>query len=376
MKTVLISSLKNVESWLFERFLKQIETLDCDGLKVSYFWATEKEEIVPFFLSTKNDYLFFIDAHMLCHPKLLKHLIALEMGCVKVGVEIGHLFGRPKVYPLDECSLTERLHIHEGGTTLCDVYYPVFPVFEYTDLEAFDRYYQKWQLREVQPKKLTLSMMIRQQDEKYIGKTMNELKEYLDFAVVLIEDEASLEVVKKYFKGIPYEVNFIPRELQDERSRRIFQWEQTIKTKPEWMLFLDGDEQFEEEGGQYLPYMIREEEVWVYNFRSYCMWDMKHYREDNMWQTHLIYTPFMVRYDPLFDYHFDNEGGVARVPHNILEQPYKSLTIRIKKWGFADEEDRKALYKAKLLGDEGKDYMAIVHYVSMLDNTPHLVVWE
>lgn len=71
------------------------------------------------------------------------------------------------------------------------------------------------------------------------------------------------------------------------------------------------------------------------------MWDESHYREDHLWNANLTYRPFLIRYQPNFEYQW-NEVPLhcGRIPKNVTYLPTYKSDLRIKHSGWMKKEDR------------------------------------
>lgn len=223
---------------------------------------------------------------------------------------------------------------------------------------------------------LTLSMVVKHYQEKYLEQVLRGIKEQIGFAVFFVEADSGIEMIRRCMSAVAYQIIKLPEGVEEDEKLRPFQWQYTLETHPQWILFLDGDEKFEDTALEYIPHMLREEGVYAYNFRLYDMWDQEHYREDSMWQSHLVYRPFMVRYNPEFNYVFQSGANTGRIPDNLLELTNKSLTLRIQKLALSDEAYRIQCYKQKVLGDPLGKKQSMLQYVSLIDNAPNLVAWQ
>lgn len=237
-------------------------------------------------------------------------------------------------------------------------------------------------IKSTTPPKITLSMCVKNEASSYLSEMLSSCCEYIDNAVII--DDAStdntVEICENILKNIPHTIvrNDVSLFVA-EWKLRMLQWEETIKTNPEWILFLDADEIFEDN----FKFQIREllssdQSIYIYKFRLYDLWDGNHYRSDALWTAHLHYEAFMLRYDPSFKYLFARKTNqhCGRMPSNIKYLKAKQSNLRLKHYGWIDEEKRKEKYKRYMaLDPNGKDG-SFLQYQSILDENPHLVEWK
>lgn len=230
--------------------------------------------------------------------------------------------------------------------------------------------------------KITLSMVVRNEASAYLAKMLASCSEYIDDAVII--DDAStddtVQVCEEALKNIPHKIirNSVSMFSTEWRLRRL-QWEETVKMRPEWVLFLDADEIFEARFKDDIRRVLSEDPcVYVYAFRRYDLWDEKHYREDSLWNAHLRYEAFMLRYDEDFRYLFTKRTNqhCGRMPNNIKYLKSRNSSLRLKHYGWIDEEKRREKYERYMrLDPEGKDG-SLEQYKSILDEAPRLMEWK
>lgn len=108
-----------------------------------------------------------------------------------------------------------------------------------------------------------------------------------------------------------------------------------------YLLFLDADEIFEDKFKYEVRDMMKYIDIDGYIFRLYDFWNETHYREDSLWNAHLTYRPFMIRYQKNYQYNFNKiPQHCERMPNNVLNLPYSKSKLRVKHWGWSKEEDR------------------------------------
>ncbi len=223
---------------------------------------------------------------------------------------------------------------------------------------------------------ITLSMIVKNEEHRYLKRMLEETLDYVDNYVII--DDASTDGTVKLCEKILKDKNhkIIVNEtsmFSNEYKLRKKQWDETINTDPDFILFLDADEIFENEIVDKIDYLLKNDEIDTYCFRLYDMWDEKNYREDEYWNAHSIYRPFLIRYQPNFKYKFLKKNQhCGRMPYNVTNLNTVNSEIRIKHYGWADANYRKAKYERYMLLDpEGKDG-SLEQYKSIMDENPIL----
>ncbi|NLI91929.1 MAG: glycosyltransferase [Peptococcaceae bacterium] len=228
--------------------------------------------------------------------------------------------------------------------------------------------------------KLTLMMLVRNEADKMLRKTLSHAAKYADEAVIL--DDASTDdtvaICQEIFKDKP--LTIVSNEhhgFSNEIALRKQLWNLTVQTNPDWILALDADEVFEDSIIQYIRQLIDQPAFDYYTFRLYDMWDEDHYREDTFWQAHKYFRIFLTRYQPDFHYAwYETPQHCGRLPYNIFALEGCQCYIRLKHLGWSTPELREEKYKRYLeLDPEGK-YGNINQYQTILSPDPILKKWE
>lgn len=231
-------------------------------------------------------------------------------------------------------------------------------------------------------RKITLSMIVKNEEKRYLGKMLEDCVQYIDEAVII--DDASTDntilLCKKILESnnIKYKIIENKKSLfANEIKLRKLQWNEVVKTNPDWILFLDADEIFEKGFKNKVEYLIKNNDVDAYCFRLYDLWNQEYYRSDNMWYAHKTYRPFLIRYQPKFKYKF-NKGKqhCGRMPKNVLILPYSNSELRLKHYGWVNEKDRKSKYDRYMRLDSKGKYGLIEQYKSIMDKDPNLIFFE
>lgn len=227
---------------------------------------------------------------------------------------------------------------------------------------------------------LTLSMIVKNEADRYLERVLKSAREYITDAVIIDDGstDGTVALCHDLLGGIPHKI------IQNRESRfhsewklRQQQWTETIAADPDWILFLDADEIFEDDFKSGVRELIKSRTSSVYLFRLYDLWDEEHYREDGLWRAHTIYRPFMLRYDKDVRYTFhETDQHCGRMPANVFELPYELSRYRLRHYGWAKREDRMRKFKRYMELDPNGEYGSLPQYLSILDENPNLVEWR
>lgn len=264
-----------------------------------------------------------------------------------------------------------------------DTHMPAFHIYRDSDLAYVDEFMTKEKTqvsaKEEKKNKLTLSMIVKNEGNRYLKEALEKHKQYIDEAVIIDDGSTdnTVDICLETLKGIP--IHLVRNEhskFSNEIELRKQQWEETIKRNPEWILNLDADEIFESGFATGVKEILDQEEFDVVCFRLYDFWNKTHYREDEYWRAHFVYRPFLIRYKKDFKYIWkETPQHCGRLPENVFELKSMLSQWRIKHFGWADKEARVAKYKRYAELDPESRYGWHEQYVSILDESPNLVRW-
>jgi glycosyltransferase involved in cell wall biosynthesis len=227
--------------------------------------------------------------------------------------------------------------------------------------------------------KLTLTMVVKNEGNRYLTQVLEEHRKYIDEAVIIDDGSTdhTVDVCLELLQGIP--IRLVKNKVSmfsNEIELRKQQWRETLATDPEWILNLDADEVFEKQFAQEIHQLLQKTDVDAFCFRLYDFWNDSHYREDQLWRSHLIYRPFLVRYKHDFVYRWkETPQHCGRFPENIFELPHHLSELRLKHLGWANPEHRLEKYQRYLMLDPEARYGWKEQYLSILDEKPNLNPW-
>lgn len=226
---------------------------------------------------------------------------------------------------------------------------------------------------------VTLSMLVKNEANRYLRKVLEHVSKYIDRAVILDDGSTdnTVEVCKEVFKDIPLTiVSNKVSQFNNEIKVRKQLWELTIGDNPDWILCLDADEIFEDKIKHEIKNIINQPYYDYYAFRLYDFWDDEHYREDEYWSAHKYYRSFLIRYQDNFKYVW-NETPVhcGRLPINIYNLPGAISDLRIKHLGWSNEKERIEKYDRYMKHDPEGKFGIMKQYESILDKMPNLIKW-
>lgn len=228
-------------------------------------------------------------------------------------------------------------------------------------------------------RKLTLSMVLHNEADRFLEQVLETCCEYIDEAIII--DDAStdetVEICRKVFSKNNISHKIIVNEksmFSNEHLLREKQWDETLKMNPDWILFLDADEIFENSFKNNIRYLMENNDVDAYCFRLYDFWNKTQYRSDKYWNAHTRHVPFLIRYQPNFKYRFrKTKQHCGRMPKNVLVLPFVNSDLRLKHLGWSIEADRVEKYKRYSQFDkDGKDGIS-EQYKSILSENPNLI---
>ncbi|MCL1702454.1 glycosyltransferase family 2 protein [Lysinibacillus sp. Bpr_S20] len=227
---------------------------------------------------------------------------------------------------------------------------------------------------------ITLSMVVKNEGERYLRRALLHHKPFIDAAVII--DDASTDntitVCKEVLSDIPLKiVENKESRFVNEITLRKQQWNETIKTNPSWILNLDSDELLESSFLTQLEIITNQQMYDAVYFRLYDMWSNTHYRDDQYWYAHKTYRPFLVRFKPTDNYVWkETAQHCGRFPLTIAQYHHFYSTVKIQHFGWSTEKDRKEKYERYMKLDSKGIFGCLEQYQSILDSNPNLIKWS
>ncbi|WP_342480952.1 glycosyltransferase [Paenibacillus sp. FSL L8-0340] len=227
--------------------------------------------------------------------------------------------------------------------------------------------------------KLTLTMVVKNESQRFLRQILQEHRKYIDEAVIIDDGSTdnTADICREALQGIPlFLIHNTVSKFSNEAELRKQQWDEVVKSGPEWILSLDADEIFEERFAGDIDALLREDACDLFCFRLYDFWDDHHYREDRYWRSHHSYRPFLLRYREGFPYIWnESPQHCGRLPENIFELPHQLSNLRLKHLGWSRPEFRLDKYLRYMLLDPDGIYGWKEQYASILEQHPNLVPW-
>lgn len=268
-----------------------------------------------------------------------------------------------------------------------DTYYPAYHIYREKDLAGVSAYVSQCNAtpslkRQYKNKshKITLSMVVKDEEGRYLAQMLAGLRDHIDEAVII--DDASrdhtIAICIEALNGIPLHIISNQDSMfANESALRKKQWEETIKTNPDWILNLDADELLENAFWKHAGELTDDPKCDSYGFRLYDMWNKTQYREDTYWNAHKSFRTFFMRYQPDFHYEWNTLlQHCGRFPSNINLIPCKETPYRVQHYGWAVPSDRIAKRNRYLRLDPDAIFGIKEQYDSILAESPHLIVWQ
>lgn len=280
-----------------------------------------------------------------------------------------------------------------GYTLYVDTHFPAYHIYREKDLTGVAEFKQSCRQHtlptapsirsntKAKDNKITLCMVVKDEADRYLREVLQHARRYVHRAVI-VDDGSSdntADLCRQLLQGIPLTLveNKESALWGQEAKVRQQAWDLAVATDPDWILCLDADEIFEDAIINNISYLINQPYYDYVAFRLYDFWTPTHYREDEHWQAHKTYRPFLVRYQANYHYQWqDAPLHSGRFPVNISQLPGIISNIRVKHLGWINPLDRaKKYWRYMAVDGEGK-YGNLAQYQSILDINPRLVKWE
>ncbi|MEG0751667.1 MAG: glycosyltransferase [Oscillospiraceae bacterium] len=274
-----------------------------------------------------------------------------------------------------------------GIELFVDTRYPAYHILNEQDLEGVPDYVRSCREKhsfirqyKVKENKITLSMVVRNEEGRYLRRVLESVVGHIDEAVIV--DDAStdrtVEICQEILKDIPLRLvrNKTPM-FEDSVKLRKKQWTETVRTNPDWILNLDPDEIVEAKFWDSADEMINSSDFDIYLFRLYDMWSETHYREDKFWNSQSTFKPFLQRFQPDFEYDWvDLPQNCGRFPTNTESLPQREVEFRVQNFGWSKPEDRAVKFEKYNNINLNDVNIAAGRYESIMDANPNLLLWQ
>ncbi|ASK61093.1 glycosyl transferase [Virgibacillus phasianinus] len=274
-----------------------------------------------------------------------------------------------------------------GISLYVDTHVPAYHIYRKDDLKGIDKFKNEHQgtLPDINvitgnQAKLTLSMVVKNESDRFLKHALKEHRKYIDEAVIIDDGSTddTLELCLDVLNGIP--VHTVENQISkfaNEVELRKQQWAETIKKEPDWILNLDADEIFEKRFAYEIHDLLQQTKFDVFSFRLYDFWNSTHYREDALWRAHLTYRPFLVRHREGFVQKWkDTPQHCGRFPENIYELPNSISNLRLQHFGWANPDIRLEKFRRYSALDPESIHGNSEQYQSILDEHPNLIRWK
>ncbi len=268
-----------------------------------------------------------------------------------------------------------------------DTVYPAYHIYRESDMVGVSDYVKECKAEmnfvrqfEQGASRITLSMVVKNEEKRYIKQVIESVRDIIDEAVIIDDgcNDGTIRLCKELLKDIPIHIVRNKTSLfASEYELRKKQWDETIKTNPDWILNIDADEVLEHKMRNEVKDLVNNRAFDVLNFRLYDMWDETHYREENYWNAHQFYRPFLIRYQPTFRYIWKQTSQhCGRFPINLDALPGTNALCRVQHYGWSRPFERIEKYKRYQALDPDAIYGIKEQYNSILDANPNLIKWE
>ncbi len=266
-----------------------------------------------------------------------------------------------------------------GVGLFVDTRYPAYHIYRPSDLAGASAYVLGCRRARLGGH-VTLSMVVKNEAGRYLRRVLGSLVGHIDEAVII--DDASTDgtvsICEELLSGIPLRlIKNKASMFADEVSLRRLQWEETVKTNPDWILNLDADELVEDAFWENAQEILCDSMIERCCFRLYDMWNETQYREDTYWRAHKRSWAFLLRYRTDYDYQWrQTPQHCGRFPSNCDSLPKAEAEYRIAHFGWATVKDRAEKYDRYQRLDPGAVYGSRGQYDSILDIDPNLMDWQ
>lgn len=274
-----------------------------------------------------------------------------------------------------------------GLSLYVDTNYPAYHIYRERDLEGVADYVEHCRQKRItlqhpkrSPHKMTLSMIVKNEEARYLKRLLTGLQNCIDEAVII--DDASTDrtaqICRESLPGVKLHLITNKQSMfSNESQLRKLQWQETIKTNPEWIINLDADEMMESSFWRDIDNIIDKESTDAFSLPLFDMWNETQYRDDVLWNAHKRPQIFLIRYQPDSEYQWNAKAQhCGRFPSYEGDNLSLEIPYRIQHFGWAREEDRVEKQRRYEQLDPGAVFGSQEQYNSILDCNPNLEDWK
>lgn len=266
-----------------------------------------------------------------------------------------------------------------GIPLFADTAYPAYHIYREDDLAGVPAYEAQCAAQPIRSR-ITLSMIVKNEAHRYLERVLRSVAGHIDAAVII--DDASTDntvaLCKELLQGIP--VHIVTNDatmFANEVNLRKLQWEETVRTNPDWILNLDADECIEDSFWSAAQDVLSDPDAARCCFRLHDMWNETQYRTDAFWRAHETSRTFMVRYRHAFAYEWkETPQHCGRFPSNCNKFQKAEAAYRVQHFGWSTAQDRLEKHARYLRLDPHALYGIKAQYDSILDDAPTLADWH
>lgn len=228
--------------------------------------------------------------------------------------------------------------------------------------------------------RIVLQMIVKNECNRYLEKVINSVSSFVDYYVIIDDasEDKTYELCEKLLEKYPHSIIRNSKSLfNNEYILREQLWKETIKHNPGWILSIDADEEFQCGSNVIIRNLIKNNNIDMYYFKMFDMWNDTHYRDDEFWCVHKHYMPFLFRYTEDATYHWKKTNQhCGRFPMEVDYVKYAEIDLKVKHWGWSKEVDRVQKYHRYLINDPDGLYGNMKQYLSILDKKPNLMPYS
>lgn len=190
---------------------------------------------------------------------------------------------------------------------------------------------------------IALQMIVRDQSLKYFEEALQSLNGIADFYIIADATNSGTGT-EKVEEILSKQKCIIIHADASQTDYELFQklWIASEQYEPNWICAFFADEVIQEDAAKVIRYLIKNTTIDAYYFRRYDMWNKDEYREDSVWNTHKGYTPYLMRYQKDYQFHWD-EGKYEKFPDELSQLRYAGINLKVRCYQWADITDRKHL---------------------------------